>query len=94
MTTSKESASILGGVLCFEDGQGGHTCVARLIGPESQGAGEKIVRAVNARVELVSALRGMVEAFSIRGLKIQKDFSKLNAYAYAVKVLGQAGGRQ
>jgi hypothetical protein len=71
--------------------------VARFNGNYDEGPqamAQRFVSAVNQHNELVAALKGLMEEINsskvnLRKLNVRKDFSMMNAQAYANKVLAQ-----
>lgn len=48
-----------------------------------------IVRAVNAHEELLAALRSLTKQIHLGKLNIRKDFSLINAHAWATKIIAK-----
>jgi hypothetical protein len=61
---------------------------------EAEGNRQFILTACNLHDELLQALKCLTQEINLSKLKVRKDFSLLNAHAYACKVIFKAEGRE
>ena len=61
--------------------------------PDGDTNAAHIVRCVNNHESLLNALKSLVKEIDLSKLNIRKDFSLLNAHAFATKTIHQAEGK-